>query len=94
MDSRFQNAEKNYLHTKVKSEILNRVENDLSKYIKALEYSLNRFHAEHMLSINSIIKTLWRAIYTGNDIDYIQIKTSDDDKPIQTDSSNNKFKQS
>lgn len=88
MDSRFKNAENNYLHKKVKSEILNRVENDLTKYIKALEYSLNRFHAEHMQNINTIIKKLWRGIYMGNDIDCIQIKTSDDDKTIQTDSSN------
>jgi DNA repair protein RAD50 len=75
------------LHKKVNLEILKRVESDLSKYAKALEWALNRFHTDHMQSINTIIKNLWRDIYTGNDIDYIQIKTSDDNKPISTDSS-------
>jgi len=81
----FKNAEDIYLHEKVQLEILNRVEKDLTKYNKALEWAMNRFHKERMQSINTIIKKLWRDIYTGNDIDYIQIKTSSDDKPIQTD---------
>lgn len=88
MVSHYKDAEKNYLRERVKFEILSRVENDLVKYIKALEIALNKFHEDHMQSINSIIKQLWRAIYTGNDIDYIQIKTNDDNKPISTDSSN------
>ncbi|KAE9545442.1 hypothetical protein AGLY_000985 [Aphis glycines] len=83
----FKNSEDIYLHGKVQLEILNRVEKDLIKYNKALEWAMNRFHKERMQSINTIIKKLWRDIYTGNDIDYIQIKTSSDDKPIQTDTS-------
>lgn len=79
------------MHEKVQLEILNRVEKDLIKYINALEYALNRFHTDHMQSINHIIKKLWREIYMGNDIDYIQIKTSDN-KPILTDLSNYKLK--
>ncbi|VVC25617.1 Hypothetical protein CINCED_3A008104 [Cinara cedri] len=85
--SHYRNAEKNYLDQKVQLEVLHCVDNDLNKYIKALEWALNRFHSDHMQSINTIIKNLWRDIYTGNDIDYIQIKTSDDNKPISTDSS-------
>lgn len=88
---RYKNSDRNYLHKKVELEVLNRVEKDLTKYIKALEWALNRFHTDQMQSINTIIKNLWRDIYTGNDIDYIQIKTSDDNKPISTDSSNYKF---
>uniref|UniRef100_A0A2S2NEI3 DNA repair protein RAD50 n=1 Tax=Schizaphis graminum TaxID=13262 RepID=A0A2S2NEI3_SCHGA len=81
----FKNSEDIYLHEKVQLEILSRVEKDLMKYNKALEWAMNRFHKERMQSINTIIKKLWRDIYTGNDIDYIQIRTSSDDKPIQTD---------
>jgi len=87
MVNHYKNAENIYLHEKVKSEILNGVENDLVKYIKALEIALSKFHEDHMRSINTIIKQLWRSIYTGRDIDYIQIKTGSDDKPISTDSS-------
>lgn len=86
----YKNAEKNYLNELVQMEVLKRVENDLIKYTKALEWSLHQFHTEHMQSINSIIKTLWRDIYMGNDIDYIQIKTSDDNKQIQFDTCNYK----
>lgn len=92
MVEHYRNAEKKFLHEQAKVEIFNRVESDLFKYIKALEWALNRFHTDHMQSINSIIQNLWRDIYTGNDIDYIQIKTSDDNKPISTDSSNFIFK--
>jgi len=88
----YKNAEDIYLHENVQLEILNRVERDLMKYNKALEWAMNRFHKERMQSINTIIKKLWRDIYTGNDIDYIQIRTSSDDKPIQIDTSNNKYK--
>lgn len=87
----YKNSDHNYLQKKVELEVLNRVEKDLTKYNKALEWALNRFHSDHMQSINTIIKNLWRDIYTGNDIDYIQIKTSDDNKPISTDSSNYKL---
>jgi len=85
----YKNAEKNYLHELVQQKILKCVENDLIKYIKALEWSLNQFHTEQIQNINNIIKHLWREIYTGNGIDYIQIRTSDDNKPIQTDSCKN-----
>lgn len=90
--SQFKNAEDLYLHEKVQLEILNCVEKDLMKYNKALEWAMNRFHTEHMQSINTIIKKLWRDIYTGNDIDYIQIRTSSDEKSIQTDTSNDQYK--
>jgi hypothetical protein len=33
------------------------------------------FHKERMREINTIIRELWRQIYRGNDIDYIEIKT-------------------
>lgn len=91
MVNRYKNAETNYLNEKVKLEVLNRVEKDLMKYNKAVEIALNKFHQDHMRSINIIIKKLWRSIYTGNDIDYIQISTSDINKPISTESSNCTF---
>jgi len=91
MVSHYKNAEKNYLNELVKLEILTRIERDLFKYIKAIEIALSKFHEEHMQSINTIIKQLWRSIYTGNDIDYIQIKTNDSNKPLSMDASNYKF---
>lgn len=91
MVSHYKHAEKNYLNELVKLEVLIRVEKDLFKYIKAVEIALSEFHQEHMQNINTIIKQLWRSIYTGNDIDYIQIKTNDGTKPISMDASNDQF---
>ncbi|CAH0547195.1 unnamed protein product [Brassicogethes aeneus] len=51
---------------------------DLQKYTVALEKSILRFHKDRMVHINKVIRELWRAIYRGNDIDYIEIKTEDD----------------
>ncbi|XP_050431773.1 DNA repair protein RAD50 isoform X2 [Adelges cooleyi] len=85
MNPDYKDAEKNYLHELVHFEVLNKVEKDLEKYWRALDATLQMFHKGRMQSINAIIKELWANIYNGNDIDYIEIKTSDDNvKPIQT----------
>lgn len=42
-----------------------------------MDWSLMQYHKKRMVQVNSIIKELWRSIYKGNDIDYIEIKTDD-----------------
>jgi DNA repair protein RAD50 len=49
--------------------------NDLNSYYKATEWAMLHFHKEKMREINTIIRELWRQIYRGTDIDYIEIKT-------------------
>ncbi|CAG9770759.1 unnamed protein product [Ceutorhynchus assimilis] len=51
---------------------------DLEVYTGALEKSILKFHQERMVQINLTIRELWRNIYRGNDIDFIQIITDDD----------------
>jgi hypothetical protein len=51
------------------------VTNDLNSYYKATEWAMLHFHKEKMREINTIIRELWRQIYRGSDIDYIEIKT-------------------
>ncbi|ENN71415.1 hypothetical protein YQE_11919, partial [Dendroctonus ponderosae] len=51
---------------------------DLEVYTEALEKSILTFHQERMVQINMTIRELWRNIYRGNDIDYIEIQTVDD----------------
>lgn len=51
------------------------IDKDIRDYAIALEKCLMEFHREKMENINLIIKELWRKIYQGNDIDYIEIKT-------------------
>lgn len=48
---------------------------DLDRYFKALDNALIRFHAAKMAEINKIIRELWQATYTGNDIDTIEIRS-------------------
>lgn len=47
---------------------------DTTNYVNVLEQSVLQFHKERMVQINRIIRELWRSIYRGNDIDYIEIK--------------------
>lgn len=50
----------------------------METYTQALEKSILKFHKERMVQINMTIRELWRSIYKGNDIDYIEIQTVDD----------------
>nr|XP_023030234.1 DNA repair protein RAD50 [Leptinotarsa decemlineata]XP_023030235.1 DNA repair protein RAD50 [Leptinotarsa decemlineata] len=50
---------------------------DLHKFAVVLEKSVLKFHEERMVHINRTIRELWRSIYRGNDIDYIEIKTDE-----------------
>ena len=50
---------------------------DLKLYVQGVENAIIEFHKEKMLKINKVIKHLWRNVYRGNDIDYIQIKTEE-----------------
>ncbi|KAI5644327.1 rad50 zinc hook motif domain-containing protein [Phthorimaea operculella] len=64
------------------------IEKDINNYAVALEKCLMEFHKEKMEHINLIIREMWRKIYRGNDIDYIEIKT---EGTITTDSDRRKY---
>ncbi|VBB88104.1 Subunit of MRX complex with Mre11p and Xrs2p, putative [Yarrowia lipolytica] len=53
---------------------------DLGKYGKALDSAIMQYHSMKMNEINTIIDELWKATYSGTDIDTILIR-SDEDKP-------------
>lgn len=50
---------------------------DITTYCETLEKALTKFHSDKMEKINSTIRDLWRNIYKGNDIDFIQINTEE-----------------
>lgn len=56
------------------------VNEDLDKYGKALDSAIMQYHSMKMNEINAIIDELWKATYSGTDIDTILIR-SDEDKP-------------
>lgn len=56
-------------------EITKALMKDIKDYLVAMDKCLMQYHKEKMENINLIIKEMWRKIYRGNDIDYIEIKT-------------------
>nr|CAD7394054.1 unnamed protein product [Timema cristinae] len=74
----YKNANKDYMETSIKITVLEYSAKDLFTYAKAMDWAVTHFHSERMKIINTIIRTLWRQIYCGSDIDYIEIKTSSD----------------
>lgn len=77
-DPRYKKAKQNYLNECNKEAVLNAMIKDLHKYRAVLERSLLKYHGDKMLEINQTIRELWNNIYSGNDIDYIMIKTDED----------------
>lgn len=71
----YKNADKYYIKSFREVEVKKIVVSDLQKYYQALDWSLISLHKERMKKINMIIRELWRKIYRGNDIDFIEIKT-------------------
>ncbi|KAL5286254.1 RAD50 family protein [Megaselia abdita] len=75
---KFKNAEKDYRKSFYDVEITKKVIHDLGQYRLVLDNALIEFHKRKMDDINKLIKTFWRTIYRGNDIDYIKIRTDAD----------------
>lgn len=51
---------------------------DIEKYYKALDRAVMNYHMIKMNEINKSIRQLWRQVYRGNDIDYIEIRSEED----------------
>lgn len=80
-EPRYANAKINFMKECYRESVLKELIDDLHKHRAALERSLLKFHAEKMSQINQIIRELWNNIYKGNDIDYIMIKTDEEEGP-------------
>lgn len=51
---------------------------DIEKYYKALDRAIMNYHQIKMNEINKIVKQLWRQVYRGIDIDYIEIRSEEE----------------
>ncbi|XP_026327377.1 DNA repair protein RAD50 isoform X2 [Hyposmocoma kahamanoa] len=80
--------EKKYREKFYELYITKAIDKDIKDYGVALEKCLMEFHREKMEHINLIIREMWRKIYRGNDIDYIEIKT---EGSISADSERRKY---
>ncbi|NXC28605.1 RAD50 protein, partial [Campylorhamphus procurvoides] len=68
------------------TELVNR---DLDLYYKALDKAIMTFHSMKMGEINKIIRELWRKIYRGQDIEYIEIRSDADENVSAADKRRN-----
>jgi len=75
---KLRDAAAKYKEMAIKFDLRKKVADDLNKYYIALDYAIMKFHKEKMKVVNKIIRELWRNTYRGNDIDYIEIKTTED----------------
>lgn len=82
---KYKNAKVNFMRECYKESTLKAMLEDLQKYRIALERSLLKFHSDKMTQINQSIRELWNNIYKGNDIDYILIKTDEEDGKAASD---------
>jgi len=75
---KLRDAAAKYKEMAVKHKLRLKVAEDLNKYYIALDFAIMKYHKEKMKVVNKIIRELWRNTYRGNDIDYIEIKTTED----------------
>lgn len=76
-EPRLKNAVQNYRRAFYEKSIMEKMIIDLHTYCETLERALTKYHSEKMAKINRLIRDLWRSIYKGNDIDFIEINTEE-----------------
>uniref|UniRef100_A0A069DZS5 DNA repair protein RAD50 n=2 Tax=Panstrongylus megistus TaxID=65343 RepID=A0A069DZS5_9HEMI len=77
--SHYKNADKNYRDKMIEQAVTEQTVEDLNSYYKALDWAMMNYHKKRMEQINAIIRDLWRKVYSGNDIDTIEIKTEQEE---------------
>ena len=77
---KLKNAASKFKEMAIKNKLSLRATEDLDKYYRALDFAIMKYHKEKMKVVNTIIRELWRSTYKGNDIDYIEIKTTEDNE--------------
>uniref|UniRef100_T1HS80 DNA repair protein RAD50 n=1 Tax=Rhodnius prolixus TaxID=13249 RepID=T1HS80_RHOPR len=75
----YKNADKNYRDKNIELMVTEKTVEDLNSYFKALDWAMMNYHKKRMEQINTIIRDLWRKVYSGNDIDTIEIKTEQEE---------------
>lgn len=73
-------AEKQFKHKYFELIVSEQALVDLDDYCKVIQKAVIEYHKSCMKKINTSIRQLWRSIYRGNDIDWIEIKTEEGDQ--------------
>ncbi|XP_013776467.1 DNA repair protein RAD50-like [Limulus polyphemus] len=75
----YKNAEKLFQTTLIQLRTTELASDDLNKYYTALDKAVMHYHNMKMDEINKIIRELWIKTYRGNDIDYIEIRSDEEE---------------
>ncbi|NXF71913.1 RAD50 protein, partial [Sclerurus mexicanus] len=78
-EPQFRDAEDKHRDMMIVMRTTELVNKDLDLYYKALDKAIMTFHSMKMEEINKIIRDLWRKIYRGQDIEYIEIRSDADE---------------
>ncbi|XP_050167908.1 DNA repair protein RAD50 [Myiozetetes cayanensis] len=88
-EPQFKDAEDKYRDMMIVMRTTELVNKDLDLYYKALDKAIMTFHSMKMEEINKIIRDLWRKIYRGQDIEYIEIRSDADENVSAADKRRN-----
>ncbi|KAJ7404693.1 DNA repair protein RAD50 [Pitangus sulphuratus] len=88
-EPQFKDAEDKYRDMMIVMRTTELVNKDLDLYYKALDKAIMTFHSMKMEEINKIIRDLWRSIYRGQDIEYIEIRSDADENVSAADKRRN-----
>lgn len=80
LDTEFKDADEVYRKRLIKVRTMEKANEDLDKYGRALDSAIMKYHALKMGEINKIVDELWRSTYCGTDVDSISIQSEGEAK--------------
>lgn len=80
LTTEYKDADEVYRTHLIKVRTMEKANEDLEKYGKALDNAIMKYHSLKMEEINKIIDELWKATYCGTDVDSILIKSEGESK--------------
>ncbi|EEB06634.2 DNA repair protein Rad50 [Schizosaccharomyces japonicus yFS275] len=76
----YKDAKERYRRQLIKTKTLDKANEDLGKYGRALDNAIMQFHSLKMNEVNRIIDEAWKQTYCGTDIDTILIRSDNETK--------------
>lgn len=80
LDTEYKDADELYRKKLIEVRTMEKANEDLDKYGKALDNAIMKYHSLKMEEINKIVDELWKATYCGTDVDSISIKSEGEAK--------------
>lgn len=77
LDGEFKGADEAYRTKLISVRTMEKANEDLDKYGRALDSAIMKYHSLKMEEINKIVDELWKATYCGTDVDSISIRSDE-----------------